>query len=218
MKQYQLTLVGRLGKHLREKRFALFLKFIRTLSRPLKILDVGGRQEFWDSMGFREEGVELYLLNSDKTEVAHTTYKTVIGDARHLDRLFQKGEFDVVFSNSLIEHVPSYEGQCAVASGIRRVGKRYFVQTPNRYFPLEPHFISPFFYILPRRLKVWAVCNIYGRLLNKKFRDPRYAREAIDSIRLLTARELRDMFPDGMLYKEKIFGLTKSFVVYKMEP
>lgn len=55
---------------------------------------------------------------------------------------FQDNEFDAVFSNSVIEHVGDYEAQRQMANEIMRVGKRYFVQTPNFYFPIEPHILN----------------------------------------------------------------------------
>ena len=71
-----------------------------------------------------------------------------VGDAVDMPGI-SDGAFDVVFSNSVIEHVETYENQRRMAAEIRRVGRRYFVQTPNRHFPLEPHFLVPGFQLLP---------------------------------------------------------------------
>jgi 2-polyprenyl-3-methyl-5-hydroxy-6-metoxy-1,4-benzoquinol methylase len=70
---------------------------------------------------------------------------------------FQNDEFDIVFSNSVIEHVGSYEEQNLMASEVRRVGKRYFIQTPNLFFPIEPHFLFPFFQFLPLDYRVTLI-------------------------------------------------------------
>ena len=62
---------------------------------------------------------------------------------------FTTGEFDVVFSNSVIEHVGDFDDQRRMADEVRRVGRRFFVQTPNRWFPLEVHTRLPFVHWLP---------------------------------------------------------------------
>jgi hypothetical protein len=128
---------------------------------------------------------------------------------------FRAGEFDVVFSNSVIEHLGTLNEQRWMADEIRRVGKRYFVQTPNRYFPLEPHFLVPFFQFLPLRMRVQLVRRFdlgwYGM---GGIPDPEHAEAVVRSIRLLSAGELLRLFPDGRLYRERLFGLTKSLIVY----
>lgn len=75
--------------------------------------------------------------------------------------LFRNEEFDVVFSNSVIEHLGEYPQQRRMADEVRRAGKRYFLQTPNRYFPLEPHFFFPFFQFLPVSVRVWLLSRFH---------------------------------------------------------
>jgi hypothetical protein len=96
---------------------------------------------------------------------------------------------------------------------MRRVGKRYFLQTPNLYFPIEPHVLFPFFQFLPISLRVWLLNNFtmgwYGKVTDKQ-----EARDLVISTRLLTRKELSMLFPESTIYEEKILGLTKSFIVY----
>lgn len=112
--------------------------------------------------------------------------------------VFPDSEFDVVFSNSVIEHLGTYEDQWKMAEEVRRVGQRYFVQTPNKYFPIEPHFLVPFCQFFPTALRAWLLTRFdlgwHKRAANYK-----------------TARRL---FPEANLYKERVWGLTKSFIVY----
>lgn len=202
-----------LAARLRRQRFALFRRLIWSLNRPFDILDVGGTALFWQRMGFAEErDVRIVLLNTREPRSAYPNLTSVIGDARDLGG-FGDNEFDVIFSNSVIEHVGGYDDQRRMAGEIRRVGKRYFLQTPNRYFPIEPHFLFPFFQFLPLSLQVFIVRHS-GSGWRGRIPDKHRAAEVVGSIRLLTESEVRALFPGGTVYKEKFLGLTKSFVVY----
>src|SRR5919202_5424479 len=133
-----------LATRLRRRRFTLFRHLISSLDRPFSILDVGGRPLFWEKMRFAEErGVRIVLLNIEEPEFARPTFTCVVGDARDMGEFGDK-EFDVVFTKSVLEHVGGYDEQHRMAEEVRRVGKRYFLQTPNRFFPIEPHFLFPF--------------------------------------------------------------------------
>ena len=128
-------------------------------------------------------------------------------------RQFADQEFDVVFSNSVIEHVGDPDAQRQVAGEIKRVGKRYFVQTPNRNFPLEPHFFFPGFQFLPLMTRIWLLQHFNLGWYNK-IPDYTAARQEVETIRLLSRREVTQLFPEGTLYNEQFAGLTVSFVIY----
>ena len=121
--------------------------------------------------------------------------------------------FDVVFSNSVIEHLGIFEDQQSMAAEIRRVGKRYYVQTPNRFFPIEPHFLVPFFQFLPIGLKARMLRRI-DLGWYKKVPSLELARKTVQSIRLLSEKDLSKLFPEAHLYRERFCGLVKSFVAY----
>jgi hypothetical protein len=127
---------------------------------------------------------------------------------------YQNKSFDVVFSNSVIEHVGSYDDQRRMAMEVDRVAKRYFVQTPNKRFPLEPHFLFPFFQYLPSGVRAQMV-HRFDVGWYKRIPSIEKAREEVDSIQLLTKRKFADLFPGATIYEEKILGLTKSFVAYR---
>lgn len=199
----------------RKRRFAFFKSLIASLPRPLRILDAGGTQSFWQQLAVpREEGMEVWLLNLSSQDAQAPYFRNITGDAREM-RQFKDKEFDIVFSNSVIEHVGDFDGQRRMADEIRRVGKKYFLQTPNRYFPIEPHFLFPFFQFFPHRARVWLVTSFHlgwhGRIL-----DRNEAAREVGSIRLLSENELRELFPEGKISREKFLGLTKSFNVCKM--
>jgi len=202
---------------LREKRLSLFKSLITSVSTPLKILDIGGRQAFWENAAFLNQelkGLEITLLNLDpeQVKVNHPNFKGVVGTATNMKQ-FADNSFDVVFSNSVIEHVGGYNAQCKMANEVMRVGKRYFVQTPNLYFPIESHFVFPFFQFLPISFRVWLLTH-FDLGWMKKVTDKQEARKYVTSIRLLKKQELINLFPNALLYEEKLFGLTKSLIVY----
>ena len=198
---------------LRKKRFILFNNLISTVSKPYRILDVGGRQIFWELMDFNLSGeVEIDLYNIENTEVSLPNLKHILGDVRDMKR-FRDNEYDIVFSNSLIEHVGDFESQKKVAKEIRRIGKRYFVQTPNLYFPIEPHFVLPFFQYFSPELRVFFIRN-FNVGVNNKTSDKKEAIQTANRIRLLCERELKELFPEASIFKEKFLSITKSFIVY----
>lgn len=205
---------GSLATRMRRRRFAFFLSLLEHVNRPVRILDVGGTQNFWESMEQAKLGdLRVTLLNVEKQPVSGSGFESVAGDARDLSR-YADGSFDVVFSNSVIEHLgPGFADQQLMANEIRRVAQRYFVQTPNRHFPIEPHFLTPGFQFLPVPARVWAATH-FDLGWYKKFADRDAARREVESISLLTGRQMHRLFPGALIYKERFLGLTKSFVAY----
>jgi hypothetical protein len=163
-------------------------------------------------MGFQgDQELEITMLNLT-SGWTRPGFRSVVGDARDM-RQFADGEFDVVFSNSVIEHVGQPDAQRQMASEIKRVGKRYFVQTPNRNFPLEPHFFFPGFQFLPLSTRIWLLQH-FDLGWYKKIPDYTAARNEVEPIRLLSHRDVTRLFPEGTLYNERFAGLTVSFVIY----
>lgn len=202
-----------LATRMRRARFALFLSLLDRLDGHLEILDIGGTQEFWNLMtGSNPGDVRVTLLNIEHQPVSSSRFLSTVGDARSMPQ-YQNQSFDVVFSNSVIEHVGSYEDQSRMANEVMRVGRRYFVQTPNKRFPLEPHFLFPFFQYLPGPVRAQMV-HRFDVGWYKRIPSLEKAREEVDSIQLLTRKQFAALFPGAAIYEEKILGLTKSFVAY----
>jgi len=195
---------------LRRKRFQYFLDLLADVPRPLRILDVGGTENYWASMGFGEESdIEIVLLNLTQVPVVMANCKSVSGDARDLSQ-FRDGEFEIVFSNSVIEHVGDLGEQQRMADEVQRVGQRYFVQTPNFYFPIEPHFLVPCFQFLPRAIQCWLAMN-FNLGWSKKCGSRAEAEQLVDSVQLLKEREFKSMFPGAKVVEERVLGVAKSF-------
>jgi 2-polyprenyl-3-methyl-5-hydroxy-6-metoxy-1,4-benzoquinol methylase len=129
-------------------------------------------------------------------------------------REFKNGTFDLVFSNSVIEHLYTFEKQQKMASEIMRVGKSYFIQTPNVYFPIEAHYALPFAQYYSKAFLHFILTKTkFSRL--KKWNSAE-ASQYIAEIRLLNAKEMKALFPGASLLKEKVLGLTKSFTAHNL--
>ena len=206
--------VDSLAASFRRKRFGLFQDLLASLGRSqLTILDVGGREEFWEVVGFTNTPHHIILLNLFTEPVRHSNFTSVLGDARHLDG-FEDGSVDVVFSNSVIEHLGTYRNQQRMAEEIRRVGRAYFVQTPSYSFPIEPHFLFPFFHWLPFAARRRLIQKFsLGNITCKPSRE--LATQTLSEFRLLKRSEMKVLFPDAAIRSERIFGVTKSYVAVK---
>lgn len=205
-----------LAAELRKKRLALFKSLLTSVPSSLKILDVGGTAAFWQQTELleKENNLEITVININKerNKLEYPNIQYMVGDARNMKQ-FNDKEFDIVFSNSVIEHVGDYKSQKQMANEIMRVGKRYFVQTPNFYFPVEPHFVFPLFQFLPLDLRAWLL-NHFNLGWTKKINDKQKVMEKVAEIRLLKKSEMIALFPNANFFEEKIFGLTKSLIVY----
>jgi hypothetical protein len=100
-----------------------------------------------------------------------------------------------------------------ITNEVSRVGERYWIQTPNRYFPLEPHALLPLYQFLWQR----SQASLARRFQPGWYKglSPEEAADEAGVVRLLTVRELRSLFPGCILWRERMLGLTKSLVAYK---
>jgi len=176
------------------------------------ILDVGGTPFNWELLGSESRLTLLNLELPEGFDALPANYGFVVGDATHLE--FDAGAFDIAFSNSVIEHLSTWERQQAFAREVRRVGRGVWVQTPARHFPVEPHLLALFVHWLPRdwqrRLLRWATG--WGWIA-------RPSQEQVDRFleetRLLDHREMRTLFPDCEIRRERFLGLTKAYLAVR---
>jgi hypothetical protein len=200
---------------MRRERFRRFSELVAGVRGPVRILDVGGTASFWQvHRELLSKDVHVTVLNQVLESVPEETWLTQVeGDGRWMTR-FADQSFDLSFSNSVLEHVGTLYDQVYMAREIRRVARGYFVETPNKWFPLEPHFLVPCWQFLPASIRAALLTRTdigcVGRV-----EDYLLAKATVESIRLLSAREMRWLFPDGRIYREKIGGLTKSLVAWK---
>jgi hypothetical protein len=202
-----------LQRRFRARRMALLARTL-GITQDTRVLDVGGTIDIWRVAPVMPR---LVLLNSQRARYEIGAAEgIVLGDGTSLP--FADGSFDLVFSNSVIEHVGSREQQARFAAEVARVGKQYWVQTPNRYFPIEHHLWTPFLHWLPRpwqaaMLKRFSVWQVLTRATTIE-RDY-YVKHYLDSIRLLGASDLQALFPGATVVKERFLGWTKSLIAYQ---
>ena len=123
-----------------------------------------------------------------------------------------------MFSNSVIEHVGDGATQSRFASEAMRVGRRFWVQTPNRWFPVEQHMLTPFVHLMPRVLSALIVRRFtVWQWTHKPTEDRRqsYVEHFLRDIRLLTATDMRRLFPGAQIRKERFLLFTKSLIAWK---
>ncbi len=178
------------------------------LTSATRVLDVGGSPGIWLLAPCRPD---LVILNLEPTGGMEGAAE-VVADATQLP--FPDQSFDVVFSNSVIEHVGDKSRQQAFANEVRRVGRAFYVQTPNRWFPFEPHLLTPLIHFLPKlwRRKLLRNFTVWG-LMERPTRDTVNA--FIDSTRLLSASEMEQLFPDSVIRRERLVGLAKSLIALR---
>jgi hypothetical protein len=197
---------------LRRRRLSFFKELLASVAGPITILDVGGTSMFWKSVELPMKDVRIILLNVRHDPVDDSRFHSIIGDARDLSA-FATRSIDIVYSNSVIEHVGSFEEQRRMADEVRRVGKRYFVQTPNAFFPIEPHFMVPAYQFMPLDLRAFLLTKFQLGWTPRE-KNWQLAKEIAGSVRLLTIAEVTKLFPEGTLYRERFGGLTKSVITY----
>jgi hypothetical protein len=201
-----------LAERMRLRRWELIRKHLPELSE-MKVLDLGGTMRWWLRAPVRPRHVTV--VNLDPDEKAEASWLTVItGDACYADKLVAGQRFDLVFSNSLIEHVGGHKARSALSHVVRSLAPRYLVQTPYRYFPVEPHWLFPGMQFLPV-LAQWSIACRWPLGHTRSWRESQALNEVI-STELIGATEMRMYFPDGQLYWETFLGLRKSIIMIRI--
>lgn len=203
------------GSRFRERRMALFLERMRPAPSS-RILDVGGNPQIWESIPKASRPAVTFLNLPRAFEPGDDPARLVFADGTRLP--FADACFDIAFSNSVIEHVGDDESQTRFAREIQRVAGAYWVQTPNRLFPIEQHLLTPLIHWLPKSVQRVLVprANLW-RWIAKPSPDQAqfYYEHFLNDIRLLDATRLRRLFPAGNLLRERYWGFTKSLIIYK---
>ncbi len=203
------TLYGPLLRRFRTHRMRHFVDVL-GVTPGTRVLDVGGTPFNWELVDVQPQ---ITIVNLDGPPAGlPENIEWMVGDGRKLP--FGDHSFDVCFSNSVIEHMSTWAGQQTFAAELRRVAPAYYVQTPNRGFPVEPHYLTPFIHWVPdhRRAALLRRFTVWGWMTK-----PTAAACAamVDEIRLVTRSEMTELFPDAVIDAERVGGLTKALVAVK---
>ena len=198
-------------RHWRERRRERFRILLNPDPEEV-VLDVGGCPSEWTGRG----GVvgQVDLINLETYQILQRPDSPLMrsfkGDGRALE--YADGSYDIVYSNSVIEHVGTWEDQQAFASEARRVGGQLWIQTPAYGCPIEPHYLGLFIHWFPSRWHValarWtSVVGLTGAA---------DLQSIASTTRLITKREFRVLFPDCEIWTERLFLIfPKSYVAIR---
>jgi SAM-dependent methyltransferase len=179
---------SRLAARARARRHERF-RALTGAGAGTRILDVG-----CGTLGLRALEPDLDITGVDVVDRPAYPGPFVRADAtRRLP--FGDGEFDLVYSSSVVEHIDPADRE-AFAAEIRRVGRGWWVQTPAYSFPVEPHALLPAAHWLPA-----AIRRPYWRL---------GVAGAWEDVRLLRRAEMTRLF--GAPVAERIGPLAKSWI------
>jgi hypothetical protein len=177
----------------------------------MNIVDFGGTVWWWDHAPVRPRHVTIINLAEPTSHRPWITY--IRGDACRGDELLDGRAFDLAFSNSLMEHVGGHQQRAALATVIAKSAPRFFVQTPYRYFPIEPHWMWPAFQFLPVNIRSWLAPRWP---LGQTYRWPAgQAAEEVMRTDLISLTEMRRYFPDSKIIYERFLYLPKSLIAIR---
>lgn len=184
---------GPIAARLRARRHAQLFR-LTGVGPEARILDVG-----CGTLGLRAQEPDLDITGVDLVD--RPTYPGPFVRADATQRLpFADGEFDLVYSSSVVEHIPPPQ-RAAFARELLRVGRGLYVQTPAYSFPIEPHALLPVAHWLPVALR-----KPYWRL---------GAQGHWEDVHLLRRGEIASLFPGTTIVSERLGPLTKSWIAVR---
>ena len=148
---------SRVSLRSRERKLRLFLEVFRP-GPETTVVDVGvtdapfgsgSTDNFFEALyPWPDRITAVGRTELDRFAAAFPHVRAVRADGRRLP--FADGEFELGFSNAVVEHVAGgRSGQRQFVAELCRVARRVFVTTPNRWFPLDPHTLLPLVHWLP---------------------------------------------------------------------
>jgi len=179
------------------------------ISNDTTILDIGGTSFNWQYIS-TDPQLTIINLGFETHRVDNIKYEA--GDGTNLK--YADKQFDLVYSNSVIEHLFTLRNQKRFATEVQRTGKSYFIQTPAKEFFIEPHIIAPFIHWLPDGLyrRLIRYCSVRG-LVTRQTKES--IDNFVDEVRLLTFSEFKRLFHDADIFVERFMGMPKSYIAYR---
>ncbi len=215
-KSIEMSLFTKLSYISRKRKLKLFYNMIAP-SEQTKILDVGGEVnprggsdlQFIDSYPWKEN---LAVVNLSCEHIFRIKEHYPEIDARVEDALslpWPDKYFDVVYSNAVIEHVGDFAKQKQMATEIMRVSKRWFVTTPNRWYPFEFHSRLPLVTWLPKHGYLWVASIISYNHIKERYV---FTLRKSGGTRLMTAKELEQCFPGSKIIKQRVTFMAETLI------
>jgi hypothetical protein len=197
-----------LAERARRRRWRLLQRTFPDLGQ-MRVLDLGGTAESWERAPVQPRHV--HLVNTERDEAKLPSWITSeVGDACALDEGLLDGRFDLVYSNSVIEHVGGHERRLQFAAMVDAAAPRHWIQTPYRYFPIEPHTLVPALQFLPLWFR--ARLTLFWPLNHTKPTDLDDSIATQLNTELLDITLLHHYFPASVIRCERIAGLVKSII------
>jgi hypothetical protein len=219
-------LAPNLDNPFRKARFAFFRRLVDEIlaeHRHCRILDIGGEADYWQAYAqdiMADPRISISLLNisfpdANDNAPADCKFERIVGDARFLEGVADNS-YDIVHSNSVIEHVGNWTDMRAMVEQVGRVARIHYVQTPYWGFPVDPHNRTPFFHWLPEQVRYRLILSrdlgFWSRAANVD-----EAMSKVQSCYLLDRRQFAALFPNSSIYSEIVYGMTKSLIAVGRE-
>jgi hypothetical protein len=206
-----LRLMNRLLLHFhrksRARKHRLFLELLRP-TPEMRILNVGatgtrfGLSEQFESFYhecFHIVGGGISLPEAQDYQASFPGVQALVFDGCALP--FGDRSFDIVYSNAVLEHLPGRDYVERFAREVQRVGKGWFIATPNLWYPIEPHYHLPFVQFLPEAIQRKLVRQI-GKV-------------PYDNLKLLTRKEMKQLFARGEVAACRVTFYPETLIAYR---
>ncbi len=206
-----MSLASYISAFNRRRKWEIFLRELQP-GENSEILDIGFSDREYSAVdNFLEKNYEhqekITAIGIDRPDEFLRRYPRVKArqyDGRRIP--FGDKQFDICWSNAVIEHVGGRERQAAFLKEIKRVGRKRFVTTPSRFFPIEIHTRLPLLHYLPKN-----IFDSFLKLIGKKWATS-------DHLNLLSYHQLKRILAaagisDYRIIKNKLLGLTLDFII-----
>ena len=206
-----MSFAFKISSYNRKRKWRIFLELMKPTSSG-KVLDVGfTEREYGDTMNYIEKHypypekiTALGIIEPVEFPKRYPKVRAVKYDGGRFP--FGDKEFDICWSNAVIEHVGDRGKQLFFLKEINRTSRKAFITTPNRLFPVEVHTKTPFLHFMSKR-----IFDSYLRLVGKKWATGDY-------MNLLAFQDLRSLLKDAGISRYKIMRnrlllFTMDFVV-----
>jgi hypothetical protein len=197
----------------RSKKFELFQSRFQPLPGD-RVLDVGASGDVFLRYTFEDiypypERIIAGGYNLSEVAAARRCYPSsryAVFDGCQLP--FPDRSFDLVFSNAVIEHILGNARQQEFAREVMRVGKSWFVTTPNYWYPFESHYHLPFIQFIPSEAQ---------RMYNRAF-GTHIPKGQVQELALLSALKLQKLFPTSRIAHVRVTFWPETLVAYHIDP